>query len=342
ITFRGSKGQIWRGDELMEKVMKPLEELDEVAFRGFGSTVEKYTLLMAVVNFPRGINTVIWAGNVINHAPVWCDIEIGTHYALASSTVCVSRNLAQISSPYYTTPSVAQRRTQLTFEIFMCAGWPAIGMILHIIVQAYRFLIIEDFGCKRSIYGSLPSVFLVSLPPIICSLVTLVYSGMSISLIWLIRRRARFCAALPHHPSGLTNACHLRLIALSITMMISIPSMTVFVFIINLTNSGLRPWVSWDYVHEDWQRIAYYEKKFVLQADWNRYLITWYMIPFISVIFFAFFGLGWETKEEYTTYACSVKTGIFRIKHKGRSVLPVSSGRTLIPERAVAMPTTQQ
>ncbi|KAH7338566.1 STE-3-like pheromone receptor [Rhizoctonia solani] len=281
---------------------------------------------LTAVNLPHGVNAIMWADNIINHAPVWCDIftklEIGAHYAYAASTVCICRNLARVCSPYYTIPNAAQKRAQLIFEIFMCAVWPAIGMVLHIVVQRNRFLIIEDIGCKRSIYGSIPSVFLVSLPPIVCALVTSVYSG--ISLRWLIHRRTQFNATLPPHPPDLTTWRHIRLVALSATMMLSGTAMTIFVFVINLTNSGLWPWISWDYVHEDWQTIAYYEKESLLQADWDRYLIAWYTVPFNSVIFFAFFGLGQEAKDEYTKYAHFVKTKILRIKPKEQSVLPVS------------------
>ncbi|CAE6413470.1 unnamed protein product [Rhizoctonia solani] len=50
---------------------------------------------------------------------------------------------------------------------------------------------------------------------------------------------------------------------------------------------------------------------------------TLYMVPFTSVIFFAFFGLGQEAKDEYTKYLCFVKTKILHVKPKKQPVLPI-------------------
>ncbi|CAE6438243.1 unnamed protein product [Rhizoctonia solani] len=107
--------------------------------------------------------------------------------------------------------------------------------------------------------------------------------------------------------------------------MVSVTAMTVFVFATYITEGGLGPWVSWDYIHDDWQRIDVFEKEIVPQTQRDRFLVTWYMVPFTSVIFFSFFGLGQEAREEYIKYVRFVKTRIFRIKPKEQPVLPVSA-----------------
>ncbi|KAH7338565.1 STE-3-like pheromone receptor [Rhizoctonia solani] len=281
---------------------------------------------LTVVNFPRGINAIICAGDKLAYVLVWCDITtkltMGASYAYASAAVCICRNLAHVCSPYYTIPNAAQRRTQTIFEICMCIVWPVIGMALHYVVQGNRFFVMEDFGCQPSIYVSIPAVFIVYLPPIVCGLATIVYSA--ISLRWLVHRRTQFQVALPSRPYGMTTERHLRLVALSITLMLSVTSMTVFVFVTNLTQAGLRPWISWDFVHEDWYHINQISKSIPPQSLWDHYLVGWYTVPFTSVIFFAFFGLGREAKDEYTKYARFLKTKILRIKPKERPVLPIS------------------
>ncbi|EUC54121.1 STE-like pheromone receptor [Rhizoctonia solani AG-3 Rhs1AP] len=282
---------------------------------------------LGVINFTRGINSIVWAGKTINYAPVWCDITakliIGANWAFPSSTLCICRYLAQVSSPHHKIANASDKRRRMYFEIFMCAVLPIIAMALHYVVQGHRFDILEDFGCNPTTYVSVAALFIVYLPPLVLSLITLVYAG--IALRWFVHRRAQFQAVLQSSNSGLTTGRYLRLIALSITEMLFATATTLFVLVITLEDNGLRPWVSWDFVHSDWLRVDQFAKVLAPQYFWDRYLLTWYMVPITSVIFFAFFGFGQEAKAEYARYFNFVKTKIFRIKNKPQPVLPVSA-----------------
>jgi pheromone a factor receptor len=145
-----------------------------------------------------------------------------------------------------------------------------------------------------------------------------------IALRWFVHRRAQFQAVLQSNQSGLTTGRYLRLIALSITEMLFATAMTLFILVVTIEDNGIRPWVSWDFVHADWMRVDQFAKILVPQYFWDRYLLTWYIIPITSVIFFAFFGFGQEAKAEYIKYFNWVKTRILRIKPKAQPVLPVS------------------
>ncbi|KDN44580.1 hypothetical protein RSAG8_05345, partial [Rhizoctonia solani AG-8 WAC10335] len=279
------------------------------------------------VNLTRGINSIVWAGKTVNYAPVWCDITtkliIGANWAFPSSTLCICRYLAQVSSPHHKIANASDKRRRMIFEIFMCAVLPIIAMALHYIVQGHRFDILEDFGCNPTTYVSVAALFIVYLPPLILSLITLVYAG--IALRWFVHRRAQFQAVLQSGNSGLTTGRYLRLIALSITEMLFATATTLFVLVITLEDNGLRPWVSWDFVHADWLRVDQFAKVLAPQYFWDRYLLTWYMVPVASVMFFAFFGFGREARAEYVKSFNFVKTKIFRIKPKPQPVLPVSA-----------------
>ncbi|CAE6407407.1 unnamed protein product [Rhizoctonia solani] len=282
---------------------------------------------LGIINFTRGINAIIWGGKTINYAPVWCDITtklvIGANWAFSSSTLCICRYLAQVSSPHHKIPNATDRRRRMIFEIFMCAGMPLIAMALHYIVQGHRFDILEDFGCNPTTYVSVAALFIVYLPPLFFSLITLIYAG--IALRWFVHRRAQFQAVLQSHNSGLTTGRYLRLIALAVTEMLFAAAMTLFILIVTLEDNGLRPWVSWDFVHADWHRVDQFAKVLAPSYFWDRYLLTWYMVPMTSVIFFAFFGFGQEAKAEYVKYINFVKAKVFRIKPKPQPVLPVSA-----------------
>ncbi|KAF8707532.1 Pheromone A receptor, partial [Rhizoctonia solani] len=283
---------------------------------------------LTAINFTRGVNAIVWGGNIINKVPVWCDITaklvIGANVALPASTLCICRYLAQVASPRHTIANASDKRRRMIFEIGMCAVLPAVAMALpDYVVQGHRFDILEDFGCNPTTYVSVAALFIVYLPPLILALGTLIYAG--IALRWFVHRRAQFQAVLQSNQSGLTTGRYLRLIALSITEMLFATAMTLFILVVTVEDNGIRPWVSWDFVHADWMRVDQFAKILAPQYFWDRYLLTWYIIPITSVIFFAFFGFGQEAKAEYVKYFNWVKTRIFRIKPKAQPVLPVSA-----------------
>ncbi|CAE6424199.1 unnamed protein product [Rhizoctonia solani] len=281
----------------------------------------------ASINLTRGINAIIWGGNTLNYAPVWCDIctklVIGANWGFSASTVCICRYLAQVSSPHYTIADVAERRRRMVFDVAVSVVLPIVGMALHYVVQGHRFDIMEDFGCNPTTYMSVAALFIVYLPPLFLALTSLVYAG--IALRWFIHRRVQFQAVLQTQNSGLTINRYLRLVALSATLMLFATGMTIFVAVVNLEDNGIRPWVSWDFVHADWLRVDQFSTDLVPQYFWDRYLLVWYMVPIASVIFFAFFGFGNESRDEYKRFFDFVKTKMFRIKPKPQPVLPVSA-----------------
>ncbi|KAF8596936.1 STE-3-like pheromone receptor [Ceratobasidium sp. AG-I] len=256
---------------------------------------------LALVNIVRGINAIVWSGSTVVKYPVWCDITtkiiIGANLALPASTLCICRYLATVASPRHSMANAADKRRRMIFELLMTAGLPILGMALHYVVQGHRFDILEDFGCNPTTYVSVAALFIVYIPPLVLSLGTLVYAG--IALRWFVHRRAQFQAVLQSAQSGLTTGRYLRLIALSVTEMLFATAMSLFVLVITVEDGGLRPWISWEDVHSNWLRVGQFARILVPDFFWDRLLLTWYIIPITSVIFFAFFGFGQEAKAEY-------------------------------------------
>ncbi|KAG9097622.1 hypothetical protein FRC06_007359 [Ceratobasidium sp. 370] len=282
---------------------------------------------LSLINITRGINAIIWADTVVVKYPVWCDIVtkfiIGGNVGLPASTLCICRYLAAVASPRHTIANSADKRRRMIFELLMTVGLPCIAMALHYVVQGHRFDILEDFGCNPTTYVSVAGLFIVYLPPIVLSLGTLIYAG--IALRWFVHRRAQFQAVLQSNQSGLTTGRYLRLIALSVTEMLFATAMSLFVLVITVEDGGLRPWISWEDVHSNWFRVGQFARILVPQFFWDRLLLTWYIIPITSVIFFAFFGFGQEAKAEYNKAWRWVQKNVFRIKPKPQPVLPVSA-----------------
>jgi pheromone a factor receptor len=106
--------------------------------------------------------------------------------------------------------------------------------------------------------------------------------------------------------------------------MVYMLSMCVFILYINVQQYGLRPWVSWDFVHAEWFNIRQFPKVLVPQDFWNNYIAVWYIVPVTSLIFFTFFGIGREANAEYLKWFRWIQTRVFRIKPAADPVLPVS------------------
>ncbi|KAG8744460.1 hypothetical protein FRC10_010130 [Ceratobasidium sp. 414] len=298
---------------------------------------------LSLINFTRGINAIVWANTVVVKYPVWCDIVtklvIGGSIGLPASTLCICRYLAAVASPRHTIANAADRRRRMIFELLMTVGLPCVGMALHptdYIVQGHRFDILEDFGCTPTTYVSVAALFIVYLPPIVLSLGTLIYAG--IALRWFVHRRAQFRDVLQSSQSGLSTGRYLRLIALSVTGMLFATAMSLFVLIITVEDGGLRPWIGWEEVHSNWHRVGQFARILIPRFFWDRFLLTWYMTPITSVIFFAFFGFGQEAKAEYANAWRWILKNVLRIKPKSQPVLPVSARGGISSISTISMP----
>jgi pheromone a factor receptor len=100
--------------------------------------------------------------------------------------------------------------------------------------------------------------------------------------------------------------------------------MSVFILYVNIEEHGLRPWISWENVHEDWLNVYQYPRVLVPEYTWNDTLAVWYIIPLTSVIFFAFFGFGREARDEYVNGYKWIQARLFRMMPKKNLILPIS------------------
>jgi len=77
--------------------------------------------------------------------------------------------------------------------------------------------------------------------------------------------------------------------------------MALMAYIRNITRSPIQPWISWDYVHADWNRVAYITR-FAQQLDKTTAtlmeVIRWCM-PLSAILFFVFFGMASEARKQY-------------------------------------------
>ena len=179
------------------------------------------------------------------------------------------------------------------------------------VVQGHRFDIVEGYGCRPAIYTSIPAVFLIWVPPLAFSVVTLVFASMfldlrvsacadtsslAIALYAIVRRHANFAKHLASH-SGLSTSHYIRLMAMAVietAFSISATSITLWTATLNT-----RPWTNWADVHWNFSRIDQYFTAYIPPVMVRYYYAVWWFVPISSYVFFLFFAFGRDATREY-------------------------------------------
>ncbi|KAG1762809.1 GPCR fungal pheromone mating factor [Suillus placidus] len=257
-----------------------------------------------ILNVVYGVDAIIWANNVNIVIPVWCDITskiiIGSTFALPAACLCICIHLERVASVHRAKTSQRDKRIRQLFELFMCFGLPMVFMGLHHIVQGHRFDIIEEYGCRPTTYVSIPAIFLIWVPPLTLSAITLGFACAS--FVHFMRRRITFAHHLDASRSGLTTSRYFRLMLMAVVEMIW--NIVVTSYTLWFSTLDLRPWTNWDDVHSNFSRIDLYATAFTPQIVITNFYLIWWVVPASTFIFVAFFAFGKDAVDEYT--ACIV------------------------------------
>ncbi|TFK44579.1 pheromone A receptor-domain-containing protein [Crucibulum laeve] len=258
-----------------------------------------WTGLMCLVFF---INSIVWDANVINWAPVWCDITaklvVGISVAIPATSLCINRRLYHIASVRTVTRSAAEKRRAILMDVCIGVGIPVLIMILQYIVQGHRFDIYEDIGCYPFTYLTWPAFLIVLTPPLALGVASAVYCVLSI--MCFRKRQAEFNEILSSN-SNLTSHRYFRLMALaSIEALCNIP-FNITIIVLNAVNGKVQPWVSWEDTHFGFSRVD--EIPAVLwkantQIQISLELTRW-LVVVCAFVFFGFFGFADEAKKHY-------------------------------------------
>ncbi|KAF8512955.1 STE3-domain-containing protein [Hysterangium stoloniferum] len=255
---------------------------------------------LSVANIAKGINSIIWANNVVIRDQVWCDIVTkifaGLTIAVPAAAMCILRHLEHIASARHVMTTRDDRRRRQIFEAVMCFGLPILLMALHYIVQGHRFDIFEDIGCMPTVYFSWAALFLIYLPPLVLSSFSLVLAIMT--LRHFLRHRINFATHLRNSQSGMSPNRYFRLMALSIVTVCWDTSINSWVIWANVS-LGFRPWISWADVHSHFSRILQFPTFLIPARNLKIFIFQWYLLPISALLFFVFFGFGGESQSDF-------------------------------------------
>ncbi|KAF7326243.1 Fungal pheromone STE3G-protein-coupled receptor [Mycena kentingensis (nom. inval.)] len=286
----------------------------------------------------KGINAAIWADNVGFHGDyghVWCDIstklELGSAVGLPGSCLALSIRLFRIVRGY---DSDTNMRGNRILDLVLCYGTPILVMSLHIIVQGHRYNIIEAIGCIPTIYYSWPAIVIIELPIIVLSSLCPIYSLLT---IWSFYRRYRTSHSRIHYHSSSSTGpkcvtsigCFVRLLLATTVISIVTLAMTILqVFTVyGVLRDGLPPWVSWAFVHAEFEvieRVAFSE---MASADKVQLLIYWWPWPIAAVALFLFFSVGREARQEWRS-RWEMMAAVLRLPRRPAALSRKGSGRS--------------
>jgi len=254
------------------------------------------------------INAIIWDGNTVNWAPVWCDISAkfitGLSVAIPAASLCINRRLYNIASIRSASFTRSDRRRATQIDLAIGVGIPVLVMALQYVVQGHRFDIFEDVGCRPFTYNTPPAYPLVIFPPLVIGLISGVYSALTIRAFCI--RRVEIKAVISTN-NMITFSRYFRLMALAaVDLLLTIPFST-FTIYANLKFSEVAPWISWDDTHSGFSRIDQIPSHLwrnhpvgQIAMEFSRWTVV-----FCGLIFFAFFGFAGEAIKNYRkAYSC--------------------------------------
>ncbi|KDQ50787.1 hypothetical protein JAAARDRAFT_41733 [Jaapia argillacea MUCL 33604] len=250
------------------------------------------------------VNSLIWNKNVVNWAPVWCDIStrlwVGASVGIPASSLCINRRLYHVSKARgHVGLTRSEKRWVVMTDLSICLGIPFLEMIMAYIVSINRFNIFEDVGCFPAVLNSPPTFALVLTWPLAITTISATYGARTIYRLSRLQYEINQVLQGSGNKNLSTNR-YFRLLALaSVEIVIGLPLSSFTIY--SNVRGGIDPWVSFAETHQGFSVV--YQ---LPSSAWRSYppqalgieLSRWYIV-LCAFTFFCFFGLGREAWSHY-------------------------------------------
>ncbi|KZV63974.1 STE3-domain-containing protein [Peniophora sp. CONT] len=260
-------------------------------------------------NLTAGINHVLWVDDAGIRLYVYCDIvshlQIIAVVVKPMSTLIIIRRLYLITSlQSVELPDIVAKRRNLAIEWTLGLVIPmVVAGPIYYIVQDFRFVTAEGFGCYNTTDGSILSIFLIyswsMLPPLVS---IAVYYPRVVRILF---RQSRDINHFLQSNDSVTRTNYFRILALaSIDILLTLP-IGIATIVLNITQAlSLGPFPfyhGWTFNHEEWQPKSFLYTELV--AIGTSTVAQFYFIEWTSLVLaFAIFGLFGVTSEARASY----------------------------------------
>ncbi|KAE9394723.1 fungal pheromone STE3G-protein-coupled receptor [Gymnopus androsaceus JB14] len=260
-----------------------------------------WTSIMGLINF---VNSIVWAGNVLDVAPVWCDIStrisLAGTYALPLGSMCIVRRLYLIASAK-TALTRIERRRALIFDTIVCLIVPLVLSALRYIVQGRRYIIYQEIGCIDYTYRSAAALILINLPPIASGLVSAYYDVRCLTALFRHYQELKDSFDSANADEEFTSDRFIPIVLFTVLEMISVTPIAISALAFNFS-MGLQPWISWEHVHASFAIIPVSPsdvwRSSPLRAS-SLEMRRW-VTSGCGVVIFLFFGTTKEARKHYS------------------------------------------
>ncbi|KAI0316301.1 pheromone A receptor-domain-containing protein [Amylostereum chailletii] len=256
----------------------------------------------------QGVEAIIWADNVNDKAPVWCDIS--THLLLAAlvgvpaCSLVITRQLYNTIHLTTLTLSRRERRIQCFLDLLLGIGVPVIvAGPFYYIVQPRRFDIVEEIGCRGYTIDSGLTIFLIEIWPVILPLISAIFYCPRI--VWTFYRHKKEVERSFRNNGHVNRTGYFRILAIGcLDILFTLP--TGALLLISLEGhppkfAGRYPFYpGWHAVHADWTPAS------TTAAAWRsefwvhfQSILQEWQYPVLSVLIFSIFC---STREALGTY----------------------------------------
>ncbi|KAH9964939.1 pheromone A receptor-domain-containing protein [Russula dissimulans] len=269
------------------------------------------------------INSIVWNNNMIDKAPVYCDIvtrfQVALNVAIPAASLCINRRLYKIACVNAVMTTRNEKRRAIISDLLIGLGIPILQIVAQYVVSGHRYNLYEDFGPEFAMVNMPPTYFLFFAWPIVIGCVSFVYC---------VRTIIQFKKILSSN-SGLNLGRYLRLMALSSIEILGTIPLGIYFTVVNV-HRGVIPWKSWADTHSNYSRVvqvAAFTWKANPSAAFALEAFRWTLVA-CAFIFFAFFGFAVEARHNYRLVYSWVTTRIGSIKLTSSRTLHGSSHAT--------------
>lgn len=257
-------------------------------------------LWLSYNHFTSFINALIWSGenfNVAPEAPVYCDLTVRISTGASSGKICaiacLMLNLYMIIDARNHKFLDSGSRRRLFINLAICWFTPVTIMGTSAIVQSSRYVIVRYRGCIAPYGSSFVSLVLVTIWPLVWSLVALVFATLT---LWTyVKKRRDIKDLLRCTNSGLTLRRFARLLIFSLLVMFIMCPFAIYNFTSDISSYGINNF-SWSETHDS--RWGYIYK----MDSGTKPLSTRIIDMILSAISFLLFGLGSDALDMYRRF----------------------------------------
>ncbi|TDL18272.1 fungal pheromone STE3G-protein-coupled receptor [Rickenella mellea] len=280
------------------------------------------SLWLAVACISEFVNTIVWHGNALNSAPVWCDISTRINIAIGvsvpASALCMCRRLYRIASMKAFILTPRQKRRAIIEDLLLCLGIPALEIILQYVVSDHRYIVFEDIGCLASYFNAWGTYVLMYAWPIILGVIGGIYAVLT---IYTIAKKGKQMDEILRS-ANIKKSHYRRVTILACCEICFATPFAIAVMTLDLTLGPLSHYKNWNYVHAQYSEIIQ-----VPAVLWRSMGPTWivldelyrWMFVFLGFVFFALFGFSREARDAYGKVFWTVAK-VFGIKRPEPSI----------------------